>query len=204
MATRFILVDVDTQVDFMEPTGALYVPGAERLGDRLRELLAFAAEMKAPHLATMDTHTPDDPEFAAYQFPPHCVKGTPGWTKVAASRPVAPTLVLGPEALALGRETLFLKDTFDIFTNPLFAAALAHHQPEVALVCGVATDYCVKAAVLGLLAAGVPVILATDEIAAVTPETGAAAIAEMEAAGARLLTTAEAIATLRREVAHVA
>lgn len=204
MPTRFILVDVDTQIDFMEPNGALYVPGAEGLGDRLRALVAFAAELGAPHLATMDTHTPDDPEFAAFNFPPHCVKGTAGWAKVEATRAVAPTLVLGPEAFGLGRESLFLKDTFDIFTNPLFAGALAHHQPEVALVCGVATDYCVKAAVMGLLAAGVSVILATDAIAAVTPETGEAALAEMAAAGARLMRTDEAIATLRREVAHVA
>jgi nicotinamidase/pyrazinamidase len=204
MPTRFILVDVDTQIDFMEPTGALYVPGAELLTERLEALVAFAAKVGAPHLATMDTHTPDDPEFAAYGFPAHCVKGTPGWAKVAATRPVAPVLVQAEDALALGRELVFLKDTFDLFSNPLFSAALAHHQPETALVCGVATDYCVKAAVLGLLAAGVPVILATDAIASVAPDTGDAALAELAAAGARLMTVATAIAHLTPEAAHVA
>ena len=101
MATRTILVDIDTQFDFMDPTGALYVPGAERLYGVQSALRAFAAERGIPHLATMDTHTPDDPEFAQYNFPPHCVRGTAGWAKVEATRQSAPFPVKadGPELL---------------------------------------------------------------------------------------------------------
>jgi nicotinamidase/pyrazinamidase len=205
MATRAIFVDVDTQFDFMDPSGALYVPGAERLSERLEELVAYAGSQGIPHLATMDTHTPDDPEFAQYGFPAHCVRGTAGWSKVEATRQVAPYPVKadGPE-VGERRELLFHKATFDIFTNPLFAQALGRLAPTEAIVFGVATDYCVKAAVMGLLAAGIPVILVKDAIAAVTPETGEAALAEMVAAGARLMSAAAVIAHLEKEVAHVA
>jgi nicotinamidase/pyrazinamidase len=205
MASSVIFVDIDTQFDFMDPAGALYVPGAERLVDRLRDLTAYAAARGIPHLATMDTHTPDDPEFAQYNFPPHCVRGTAGWGKVDATRQAAPFPVSadGPE-LAAHRELIFQKATFDAFSHPAFGAAVARLAPEAAVVFGVATDYCVKAAVMGLLAAGVPVILVNDAIAAVTPESGAAALAEMVAAGARLMSTAAVVAHLEKAAAHVA
>jgi nicotinamidase/pyrazinamidase len=205
MASSVIFVDIDTQFDFMDPAGALYVPGAERLGDRLRDLTAYAAARGIPHLATMDTHTPDDPEFAQYNFPPHCVRGTAGWGKVDATRQAAPFPVQadGPE-LAAHRELIFQKATFDAFSHPAFGPAVARLAPSTAVVFGVATDYCVKAAVLGLLAAGVPVILVKDAIAAVTPESGAAALAEMVGAGARPMSTAAVVAHIEKEAAHVA
>ena len=205
---RPILVDVDTQVDFMCATGALYVPGAEAITDALAALVAAARRAQVPHLSTLDTHVPDDPEFAAFGFPAHCVDGTPGWAKIPATRPLEGMLVQhdGQDVTAT-RELAFTKATFDVFTNPRFAPAVAALAPSVAIVCGVATDYCVKAAALGLVAQGVPVLLVEDAIAAVAPETGAAAIAELQAAGVRTTTVAEvvaAFAALEREVAHVA
>ena len=64
--------DIDTQIDFVYPAGALYVPGAEGILPIVREL-----NRRAPVLiSTMDAHTEDDPEFKIY--PPHCVVGTSG------------------------------------------------------------------------------------------------------------------------------
>ena len=143
-----ILVDVDTQHDFMDPAGALYVPGAERLVDNLAAIVAAAHAHGVPHLATLDTHTPDDPEFAAYGFPAHCVAGTPGHAKLAVT----------------AGARVFPKATFDVYTNPAFAEAVAGLAPETALVVGVATDYCVKAAALGLLGQGVAVLLISSEL----------------------------------------
>lgn len=204
---RPILVDVDTQVDFMRAAGALYVPGAEAVIAQLGALTAAARQAAIPHLATLDTHTPDDPEFAAYGFPAHCVMGTAGWMKIAETRPVEGVIVKhAGHDVGASREMVFTKATFDVFTNPLFEPAVRALDPTVAVVMGVATDYCVKAAVLGLRRMGVPVLLVADAIAAVAAETGAAALAEMTAAGATLTTTADVVATLTlaREAAHVA
>jgi nicotinamidase/pyrazinamidase len=203
---RPILVDVDTQLDFMHATGALAVPGAWAVIPQLQALVAAARKAGVRHLATLDTHTPDDPEFAAYGFPAHCVAGTPGWAKIPATAQADGRLMgAAPDPLTAPREMAFTKATFDVFTNPAFQATVAALQPTAAIVAGVATDYCVKAAVLGLRARGVPVLLVEDAIAAVAPETGAAALAEMVAAGAVLVRTADVVAALAaREAAHVA
>lgn len=206
--TRTILVDVDTQRDFMAPDGALYVPGAEALEANLAALVAGARAAGAPHLATLDTHTPDDPEFAAYGFPAHCVAGTPGHAKIGATAQRQPLELTGDAPLTSAalatRELAFPKATFDVFTNPAFARVVTCLAPRRVIVCGVATDYCVKAAVQGLLALGLPVWLVDDAMAAVTPETGHAALAELVAAGARRVSTREALAALAEEVARVA
>lgn len=178
---RPVLIDVDTQRDFMRPDGALYVPHAEALEPTLARLIAACRQAGVPHFATLDTHTPDDPEFAAFGFPPHCVAGSAGWAKVAATT---------------GATRTFEKAAFDAFTNPAFGPAVADLAPTAAIVVGVATDYCVKAAVLGLRAMGVPVLLLEDAIAPVAADTGAAALVEMQAAGARLVSAAEVLAGL--------
>jgi nicotinamidase/pyrazinamidase len=57
------------------------------------------------------------------------------------------------------------------------------------VVYGVAADYCVKAAVLGLRSRGCRVEVVEDAIAPVDPKTGDLALAEMRAAGAELVDT---------------
>jgi nicotinamidase/pyrazinamidase len=198
---RTVLVDVDTQVDFMAPKGALYVPGAAALAPNLGKLVAAARDAGVPHLATLDSHTLDDPEFEAFGFPAHCVVGTTGHAKILETRQERPVA----RFLVGERELCFAKATFDVYTNPAFAAAVDALKPELAIVCGVATDYCVKAAVLGLVKQGVTVALVTDAIAAVTPEGGAQTLAELEALGVRLVDTAAALGLLgRKAVSHVA
>jgi nicotinamidase/pyrazinamidase len=56
------------------------------------------------------------------------------------------------------------------------------------VVYGVATEYCVRLAITGLLRIGKPVALVTDAIAAVNAEDGARTLAEFTAAGGTLTT----------------
>src|SRR5580704_16678956 len=88
---KTVFFDIDTQIDFVYPAGALYVPGAERILPTVAEL-----NRRAPLvISTMDAHSEDDPEFKIY--PHHCVVGTTGQQKPAstlleqrATSPVAP------------------------------------------------------------------------------------------------------------------
>jgi nicotinamidase/pyrazinamidase len=75
-----MLVDIDTQRDFMLPGGALYVPGAEEIIPNLARLFDHARTARVPVLSSADCHAPDDPEFE--QFPPHCIAGTDGQAKI--------------------------------------------------------------------------------------------------------------------------
>src|SRR5208337_828578 len=77
---RLVFLDVDTQVDFMLPSGRLYVPHAEEIIPNLAELMLWARDHGIPIISSADTHAVDDPEFA--QWPPHCVAGTPGQRRI--------------------------------------------------------------------------------------------------------------------------
>ena len=76
---KTVFFDIDTQIDFVYPAGALYVPGAERILPVIGEL-----NRRAPLvISTMDAHSEDDPEFQIY--PHHCVVGTTGQQKPAVT-----------------------------------------------------------------------------------------------------------------------
>src|SRR5580704_1693396 len=72
---KTVFFDIDSQIDFVYPAGALYVPGAERIVPVIAEL-----NRRAPLvISTMDAHSEDDPEFQIY--PHHCVVCTTGQQK---------------------------------------------------------------------------------------------------------------------------
>ncbi|MEZ5403723.1 MAG: isochorismatase family cysteine hydrolase [Bryobacteraceae bacterium] len=134
MSTLFF--DVDTQIDFLYPAGALYVPGAEAIVATVARLNLYAADHGIPLLSTLDTHAEDDPEFRAHGFQAHCVRGTAGWNKPAS------TLV---------GQTLFEKNTFDAFTNLELVRWVKELAPDRVAVYGVVTEICVAEAVRGLV-----------------------------------------------------
>lgn len=212
MAVRRVFVDVDVQHDFCEPSGALYVKGSPN--EVYRELTSFAVRGRIPILGSVDSHAWDAWEFASNDrrgpngempgFPDHCVKGTPGWLKVAGTLPPRFRFVpnvrgvdVAPLAEELARgEThavYFEKEVYSLLANPVaepFLAALAARlsgAPEL-LVYGVATDYCVKAAALGLAGLGYRTTVLTDAVAGITPSGVDQAIEEMRAKGVELST----------------
>jgi len=176
---KTVYFDIDTQIDFMFPAGALYVPGAERLLPAIASLNHYAVAHEIPLISTADAHSENDPEFR--QWPPHCVAGTTGQLKPA-------------ETLVGSGQIMVEKQTLNVFSNPEFASLLERLQADRYVVYGVATDYCVRCAVTGLLAAGKPVSLVTDAIAAVNPKDGARVVDEFVARGGTLTTVAELVA----------
>lgn len=191
---KITLVDVDTQFDFMHPEGNLYVPQAETLSDNFKSLIAFAQSQDIPIIASVDAHDKDDPEFK--QFPPHCVKGTAGQKKVDETA-IEDALVIENAPLSLDlsqtRAVVLEKVIFSLFGNPNADAVLNHFEAEEFVVFGLATDYCVKAAALGLRERGHKVSLVTDAIKAVTLEGEQSALAEMKSAGVKFISTQEVI-----------
>ncbi|HEV2379214.1 MAG TPA: nicotinate phosphoribosyltransferase [Terriglobia bacterium] len=204
-----VFLDVDTQVDFMDPNGALYVPGAEQILPNLRKLVEHAREHRIPWIASADAHSADDPSFA--RWPPHCVVGTPGQRRIPETRRadavVVPNRPGAFHASSDRAQEMVLeieKQDYSVAANPNFGDVLAALGPSRFVVFGVATDYCVKESALALRRLHRPVDLVVDAICAITGEGGRQAIAEMLAAGVRLVTTDEvcsstpAIATLTK------
>lgn len=75
---RIIFLAVDCQLDFLLPTGKLYVKGANEIIPKLKELADFASETGITVVNTMDYHTKasreisDAPDFKT-TFPRHCM-----------------------------------------------------------------------------------------------------------------------------------
>jgi nicotinamidase/pyrazinamidase len=166
-----VFVDIDTQRDFLDPSGALHVPGSTEIIPNLARLTRFAREHAIPILATACAHTTDDPELTT--FPPHCMIGTPGQDRVEAT--VCPTSHRLDDAAEVPSRMpphlTLLKREYDLFSHPLADALIRLYgadQPRF-VVYGVATDYCVKAAVEGLLARRCHVSVVVDAIRAIDP-----------------------------------
>ncbi len=195
---RQVFVDIDTQHDFIDADGALSVPGAEDIRENLHMLTNHALETGVKIIASADAHAPDDKEFEV--FPPHCVQDTPGQKKIEETS-VANTQVITntasgthPHEVVSGADLVLLeKQTYDVFTNPNTAEIVRAANADEHIVYGVATDYCVKAAVCGLLDRGHNVIVVEDAIAAVDESAGNDAIALMKRQGAIFKKTREII-----------
>ncbi len=189
-----IFLDVDTQADFLYPTGALVVPGAVAILPRLAALTQYAAAHAVPLISTVDAHLEDDPEFAEY--PAHCVAGTLGAMKVPESLlPKAIRVTLGEEAPAEWAGQLVVeKRSLDMFTQPSIKALLSRLSPERFVVYGVVTEICVMNAVDGLLRLGKKVAVVSDAVhpleASKTPDL----MHRWQAAGCSIVKTEEIVA----------
>jgi nicotinamidase/pyrazinamidase len=192
---KTLCFDVDTQIDFLYPAGALYVPGAESIVNTVAALNRWAASRGIPVMSTMDAHTEDDPEFRAW--PPHCVAGTTGQQKPAATllekRVTIPNTPGLPEFDA-AQQFLLEKQSLDCFTSVNLAALLKRLAAERYVVYGVVTEICVKFAAIGLLKTGARVELVTDAVRSLNDAEREKFLAEFRAAGGVLTTSAEAMA----------
>jgi len=189
---KTVFFDVDTQIDFLYPAGALYVPGAETIVDRVGALNRYAAAHGMVVVSDMDAHTEDDPEFKTW--PPHCVAGTAGQQKPAATllekRIVVPNVPC--EVKTEGVEQVLLeKQTLDCFTNVNLPGLLEQLAAERYVVYGVVTEICVKCAAWGLLKTGRRVELVTDAVRSLDQSAAKQMMAEFTAAGGVLTTVAE-------------
>jgi nicotinamidase/pyrazinamidase len=192
-----VFVDIDTQFDFMDPQGSLYVSGAEDITVNIKKLFSYAKELKIKILSSIDAHKVDDPEFEF--FPAHCVKDTPGSQKIEASTCKDNIVIENveqniTESMLNHEQIIIEKQSHGFFDNKNTDKVIVELDASDYVVFGVATDYCVKVAVLGLLKCGFDVTLVTDAIKATTQNGEKEALKEMEDAGAFFTNTEDVIA----------
>jgi nicotinamidase/pyrazinamidase len=182
---KTVFFDIDTQIDFLFPAGALYAPGAEKIIGTVARLNHHAAKHGIPVISTMDAHSEDDPEF--HDWPHHCVVDTMGQQKPASTllekRVVVPN---SPSTVTLNDQILLEKQTFSALSNVNFGRLLDLLAADRYVVYGVVTEVCVKFAAFGLLETGKRVEIVTDAVCAFDQEKGAKTLAEFTALGGHL------------------
>lgn len=186
--SKAALVVVDVQNDFADPAGSLAVSGADAVVEAANREIARATAAGALVVYTQDWHPPSTPHFAkdGGPWPVHCVAGTWG-------AELHPALLVAGESVRKGSNG---EDGYSGFTmrDPRTGAEipteleglLRAHEVERVIVCGLATDYCVKATVLDACRLGFGTSVLADAVAAVNlrPNDGDEAWAEMRRAGA--------------------
>ncbi len=184
------LVVVDVQNDFADPGGSLYVRGAEAVVARVNDEVQRAIAGGALVVYTQDWHPPSTPHFAkdGGVWPVHCVADTWG-------AELHPDLIVAGPSVRKGSNG---EDGYSGFTmrDPLSGAEaptqlepiLREHGTTGVVICGLATDYCVRGTALDARRLGFATSVLSGAIAAVdlAPGDGARALGEMIEAGTRV------------------
>ncbi len=160
---NWLFWNVDTQIDFVEPEGKLYVNGAEKLKPIWNNIRLLAMKNQIKVVNTADFHWPgskelsDNPDYIS-TFPPHCMANTKGAEYVAETEPSNPVIIdwdkpfkIDTENIENNRNIVIRKDAFDVFAgNPYTASIVETLAPDTVVVYGVTTNVCVNDAVIGL------------------------------------------------------
>ena len=189
--TRALIV-VDVQNDFCEG-GSMGVAGGAEVAATVTDLLqawhsAAPADRAWDHVvATKDHHVDPgdhwstDPDFVD-SWPPHCEVGTPGeeFHPQLDPAPLEEIFYKGEHTAAYSGFEGHAPDGSGL------AQWLRERGVGEVEVCGIATDYCVRATALDAVSEGFSTVLRTAACAAVDPQSGERALAEMRAAGVRI------------------
>jgi nicotinamidase/pyrazinamidase len=192
---KTVFVDIDSQLDFLYPSGALYVPGAERIVGAIARLNRYAAANGIPVVSTTDAHTEDDPEFKIW--PHHCVSGTLGQHKAESTLLERRVVIPNRDCeLAIGgaQQIIVEKQNVDVFTAPNLSRVIERLAADRYVVYGVVTEICVLFAARGLLKTGKPVTVVTDAIETLKSEDSARALDEIRKSGGAVARLAEVVA----------
>jgi len=177
------LIIVDVQNDFC-PGGALAVP----YGDEVVPVINRLLEHRWLSVATMDWHPAEHCSFAPHggPWPPHCVQESVG-------------AELHPELDATKIQFIITKgsdpdrDAYSGFQGTDLAKILREKGINRTVVCGIATDYCVRATAHDALHEGFQVLVLEDAIRGVEVHAGDCqrAIEELRQAGAEIILSSD-------------
>ncbi|MGI9064508.1 MAG: isochorismatase family protein [Pseudonocardiaceae bacterium] len=179
------LIIVDVQNDFCEG-GSLAVAGGAAVASAVSELARSGGYDHV--VATRDHHVDPGAHFAAEpdfvdSWPAHCVVGTIGVDlhPNLDHGPIEGVFDKGAHAAAYSGFEGFAADGRSL------AVWLRSAGVDQVDVVGIATDYCVRATALDAAAAGFAPTVLLDHTAGVAATTTEQALAEMKAAGVRLV-----------------
>ena len=189
---RTALVVVDLQNDFADPAGGLSVAGGDAIVPLVNAHVREAVEEGALVVATQDWHPESTPHFEKDGgiWPVHCVGGTWG-------AELHPAVELPADAPRV-RKGSNGEDGYSGFTmrDPVSGEEIPTELETLlrdagvarVVVCGLATDYCVKATALDATRLGFETVLLGEAVAAVNlqPDDGDRALDEMREAGVTL------------------
>ena len=189
---RAALLVVDLQRDFC-PGGALPVKNGDQVVPQINRIINAFDRLGLPIFFTRDWHPSNHVSFKSQggDWPTHCVQGSAGAEFHPALR-----VPLGAAIITKG--DVPEEEAYSGFQGTDLETRLRKLGVEEIVLCGLATDYCVKESALDALRAGFRVSVIRDCIRAVDvkPRDGAAALSAMKKAGAKITLSSSVIKQL--------
>ena len=181
------LIVVDVQNDFADPAGGLSVPDGAAVVAVINAQVEQARAAGGRIFYTQDWHPPHTPHFAQDGgiWPVHCVRDTWGAAlhpELVVEGPVVRKGANGED----GYSGFTMRDPRSGATVPTeLAVLLAEAGIDRVVVCGLATDYCVKATAIDARSLGYATAVLVDAIRAVDlqPTDGVEALLAMTRVG---------------------
>lgn len=170
------LIIVDMQKDFM-PGGTLPVPNGDMIIPRIEEYIELFKKRNALIVATRDWHPENHISFKEYGglWPKHCIQNTEGAEFVVK---------LPKDAIIISKADRPDREAYSGFEGTNLEKILKGKGVKRVYICGVATEYCVRATALDALKLGFEVVLLRDAVKGIKPEDEKRAIKELMERGA--------------------
>jgi nicotinamidase-related amidase len=189
---RYLLIDIDTQRDFLLAEGKACVQNHSEVLANVRRIVAWSRRQHIPIISISEVH----PNHNGASAIAYCVDGTTGQRKISytllnnrASFPADDLNVLPADAWRSHRQIILHKRCTDPFDEPRIERLLSEVQADEFFLMGTGTENAIKATALGLLHRSKNVSIVIDALGSHNSKEAKLAIRKIKAKGANLVST---------------
>ena len=187
-----ILVDIDTQKDFLLAGGKACIGNHRRVLAHIRRVMAWARFRNVPIISTAEVHANHNGETQV----DYCIDGTDGQKKIRYSLfnnrisfTADGNTDLPRDMLRRYKQIILHKRCVDPFNEPRIDRLLSEVKANEFIVVGISLEGAVGSTVLGLLQRGKQVTVIVDAVGSHNKREAKLALRKMETKGAKLIET---------------
>lgn len=189
---KHILVDIDTQRDFLSAWGNARITDREIVLANIRRIMAWARLEYIPVISTAEVY----PNISSINKVGYCLDGTYGQQKIPytllssrVSFPADDWNALPADLLLSHRQVILHKRCIDPFDEPRIERLFSEIKADEFILIGTCIEDAVKATALGLLHRGKKVRVIADAVGSQNKREAKLALRKMETKGAKLIQT---------------
>jgi nicotinamidase-related amidase len=189
---RQILIDINTQKDFLLAEGKACIRNHRRVLAHIRRVMAWARAGNIPVISTAEVY-PDNNGNGSARY---CIDGTEGQKKIPytllgnrVSFPADGSTDLPRDMLRRYRQVILHKRCVDPFEEPRIDRLLSEVRANEFILVGASIEGAVLATALGLLQRGKKVSVVVDAVGSHNKKEAKLALRKIEAKGAKLIET---------------
>jgi nicotinamidase-related amidase len=187
-----ILIDIDTQKDFLLANGKACIRNHRRVLAHIRRMMAWARSQHVPIISTAKVYPDNNGESTVG----YCIDGTDGQKKVRytllkdrVSFAADGNTDLPRDMLRRHRQIILHKRCVDPFDEPRIDRLLSEVRASEFILVGSSLEGAVKMTALGLLQRGKKVTVIIDAVGTHNTKDAKLALRKMETKGATLIET---------------